>query len=437
MTTNVMNGPLPQQTGQHPRANGSPRLSAALIRGAQQFTEIFEKRTAILRADYEEQLRALTTQRDALLAILRGQRSQGPKEVADGSETEVLRAERSALLRERTDREQERATWDQERAEWNRERAMAQEERVHWNEERLMVEAERVRLDEERMRSNVEGTRWEENARERASLLEERNQWLRVRKDLEDELSRVRHELQVCKVGYGSLQEQLALKNTSIMALETRVRQLEEAGAPGVRAYADADRTKDQQEVFDPLAFIRSPARSTTLATISAHSTTLSVKSPSLDLLSTQVRPGSPPLLPFPFDAAFNLSPTFSYSLPPSQLGGPAPPSPTVTFPVDSPPPSSKSSIASNLCHDSLVTDDPTPAEGSGSPQPATSVTVTPPRRLVIRVPPSTRKSFKTSLPHFTEEERRSIVHVPRQPESDDDNDELNTASDAARTVQD
>lgn len=212
--------------------NGPPRISAALIRGAQQLTEIFEKRTAILRADYEEQLRALTAQRDALLTILRGQRSQGPKEVADGAEAEILRVERAALLRERTDRDQERAAWDQERAEWNRERVMAQEERAHWNEERLMVEAERVRLDEERAKSNIEGTRWEENAGERASLLEERNQWLRVRKDLEDELSRVRRELQVCKVGYGSLQEQLAVKNASIMALETQVRQLEEVGSP-------------------------------------------------------------------------------------------------------------------------------------------------------------------------------------------------------------
>ena len=204
-----------------------------------------------------------------------------------------------------------------------------------------------------------------------------------------------------------------------------------------MRAHADADGTEDQQEVFDPLVYIRSLARSTTLATISASSTTLSVKSPSLDPSSTQVRPGSPPLLPFPFDAAFNLSPTFSFSLPPSQLDGPAPPSPTVTFRLNDPPSPSKSNIASDSYGDSLVTDISTLVEESGSSQSATSIMVTPPRRLVIRLPPSggkTRKPLKPSPPHFTEEGRRTIVHVPRQPESDDENDESNTASDAARS---
>nr|VWP02525.1 FAD-binding monooxygenase BOA2 (EC (Botcinic acid biosynthesis cluster A protein 2) [Ganoderma boninense] len=430
--------------GGHPKASGTPRISAALIRGAQQFTNIFEIRTAALRADYEERIRALTAQRDALLGASQGQPFQGLAAPAEGSEIEALRAERAIFLRERADRERERTAWDQERAEWHQERARAQEERVSWNEERLLVEAERVRLDEERTRGNVEGTRWDENTllltREHAALLEERKQWLRIRKDLEDELSRVRHELQVTKVGYGTLQEQLASKNVSIMTLETRVRQLEEAGASGVRAHADADGAEDQQDVFEPLDFIRSPARSTTLATISAQSSTLSVKSPSLQPISTQVRPESPPPLPFPFDAVLNLSPTFSRSLLPSQLDGPAPPSPSVIFRLDCPPSPTKSSVASNVCDNSLITDVPTLVEGSGNSRSATSIMVTPPRRLVIRIPPSrekTRKSFKPSPPQFTEEERRSIVFVPRQPESDDDNNELGAAPDTTRTVQD
>lgn len=112
---------------------------------------------------------------------------------------------------------------------------MVQVEPANWNEERLMVEAERVRWDEERARNNVERMRWKENTsrltKERDSVLEEHEQCQRVRKALEDELSRVLHELQVSKVGYGSLQEQLASKNTSIMALETRVRQFEEVSS--------------------------------------------------------------------------------------------------------------------------------------------------------------------------------------------------------------
>ncbi|PIL23616.1 hypothetical protein GSI_14929 [Ganoderma sinense ZZ0214-1] len=415
MSSNVVEGSLPQQTlpGAYPKANGPPRLSGALMRGAQRLTDIFEIRTATLKADYEERIRALTAQRDALLAASQGQPFQGSTKLADGSEMEALHSERSMFLRERADRERDRMAWDRERAEWNKERARAQEERASWNEERLLVEAERVRLDEERTRGNVEGTRWEETnlllTRERASLLEERNQWLRVRRDLEDELSRVRHELQVTKVGYGTLQEQLALKNASVMALETRVRQLEEAGALGVRPHADADGTEDQQEVFDPLDYIRSPARSTTLATISTQSSTLSVKSPSLDPVSTQ-------------------------------LARPAPSPPAVTFLLDCPPSPTKANIASGICDDSLTTDVPTLVEGSDvHSQSATSVMVTPPRRLVIRIPPSggkTRKSLKPPPPQLTAEERRSIVFVPRRPDSDDDNDELDAASDPARTVQ-
>lgn len=235
MTNNVMNGPMAQQTAQGglPRASGPPRLSAALIRGAQKLTELFEKRTAVLRANYEEQIRALTTQRDTLLAASQGQTSQASTTNAvDRSELEALRTERSVFLRERADRERERVSWDQERAQWNKERALVQVEPANWNEERLMVEAERVRWDEERARNNVERMRWKENTsrltKERDSVLEEHEQCQRVRKTLEDELSRVLHELQVSKVGYGSLQEQLASKNTSIMALETRVRQFEE-----------------------------------------------------------------------------------------------------------------------------------------------------------------------------------------------------------------
>ncbi|KAI1784870.1 hypothetical protein LXA43DRAFT_1040670 [Ganoderma leucocontextum] len=442
MSTKVMNGPAPQQAvqGGHSRAGDSPRLSAALIRGAQKLTELFEKRTAALRADYEQRIRVLTTERDALLAASRGQTSQVPTEAADGSELEALRAEHLVLLRERADREQERAAWDQERAEWNKERAMAQGERANWKEERLMVEAERARWVEKRTMNN-ERTRWEESlTRERDSLLEEREQCREVCKDLEDELSRVRHELQVSKTGYGSLQEQLAFRNASVMALETRVRQLEEAGAPGVRAHTNADGTEDQQEVFNPLAYIRSPARSTTLPTISAQTTTLSLKSPLLDPVSTQVRCGSPPLLPFPFDAVLNLSPTFSHSLPPSQLDGSAPPSPTVTFRLDSATSPTKSTVADSIHDDSPITDFPTLVEGSGGSRSATSVITTPPRRLVIRIPPSaenTRKSLKPSPPRFTEEERRSIVHVPRQPEPDDDEDGSSTALDAAKIIQD
>ena len=206
--------------------------------------------------------------------------------------------------------------------------------------------------------------------------------------------------------------------------------------------HADADGTEDQQEVFDPLDYIRSPARSTTLATISTQSSTLSVKSPSLDPTSTQVRPGSPPLLPFPFDTMLNLSPTFSYSLPPAQLAGPAlpDPSPAVTLRLDCPPSSTKSSAASDICDDSLATDVPTLVEGSGThSRSATSVMVTPPRRLVIRIPPSggkSRKSLKPPPPRLTEEERRSIVFVPRLPDSDDDNDELDAASNTTGVVQ-
>ncbi len=203
-----------------------------------------------------------------------------------------------------------------------------------------------------------------------------------------------------------------------------------------MRAHANADGTEEQQEVFDPLVFIQSPTRSTTFATISAQSTTLSVKSPSLDPVSTQVRSRSPPLLPFPFDAMFNLSPTFSHSLPSSQLDAPAPPSPAVTFQLDNPPSPTKSSVASSIHDDFLITDFPTLVERSSGSRSAT----TPPRRLVIRIPPSaekTRKSFKPSLPRFTEEERRIIVDVPRQPESDDEDGSDTATSDAAKIVHD
>ena len=196
---------------------------------------------------------------------------------------------------------------------------------------------------------------------------------------------------------------------------------------------------EDQQEVFNPLAFIHSPVRSMTLPTISTQSTRLSLKSPSLDPVSMQVRCASPPLLPFPFDAMLNLSPTFSNSLPPPQLDGPAPRSSTVTLHLDNPPSPTKSNSA-DIHSGVLITDFPPFMEESGGAQSATSVITTPPRRLVIRIPPSVekpRKSLKPSPPHFTEEERRSIVHVPREPESGDDNNGSNIAPDAIQTIQD
>ena len=162
-----------------------------------------------------------------------------------------------------------------------------------------------------------------------------------------------------------------------------------------------------------------------------------------------QVR--SPPLVPFPFDSTLNLSPTFSLPLLPPQLDldAPVPQSPTGPLPIGTPSSSSKSSVAEGV-HDDVPMDDAPTDAPAGPPsntepgsslrsQSSASVATAPTRRLVIRIPPPTgkiRKPLKPLPPRFTEAERRDIVRIPRLPESDDEQDGTDAASDDDESVE-
>ncbi|TBU39842.1 hypothetical protein BD309DRAFT_1021862 [Dichomitus squalens] len=432
---------MPTKPPAAPAPGGTPRVSAALIHGAQQLSDIFERRTAVLKAHYEERIRAITAERDILLAATQTQaRDTGPH--PDASELEALRAERLTWLQERAQHEQQRKLWEQERQSWALERAKLGEERVARDAERVQREETVARL-----------------THERDLVLQEREQRHKAHQDLLDEMASLRHELQVNKSGYGALQEQLALRNSSMLALETRVRQLEaersgfsghagsptEANAPVAPPHDDADGVEGQQTTFDPLDFTRSPlhspARSSTLLTTEGTMSTLESHSPH----PTPMQVCSPPLVPFPFDSTLNLSPTFSRSLPPLQLDAPVPQSSTITLRLDTPSSPAKSTIGGSV-HGDVFMDDaaagPVSVSGSSSSfrsRSSTSVVATPSRRLVIRIPLSNgniRKPLKPLPPRFTEEEKLDVVHVPRLPESDDDDDGTDTASSDDESVE-
>lgn len=118
------------------------RVSPALVHGAQLFTAIFEHRTKELRAHYDEQIRALTQERDALAAKAK---ESAHTELAQ--EVISLRAERGQWLVERSHWEAERASWREQVMKWAEERnemAKSREEQLRRQSE-LAQEVQRLR----------------------------------------------------------------------------------------------------------------------------------------------------------------------------------------------------------------------------------------------------------------------------------------------------
>ena len=194
-------------------SSSNPPVSQALLRGAQQLSELFQSHHAALRTEYEERIRALTAERDALLAARQTQTSQPSQDVApypDASELEALRAEQFVWRQEQSKHMQERAAWSQERAQY-------QQERESWALESAKMDAERVQWQGTVARLT----------QERDTILREREESRMATQHLQDELAGLRHELQVSKTGYGILQGQLASRNASLLAQETRIRHLE------------------------------------------------------------------------------------------------------------------------------------------------------------------------------------------------------------------
>lgn len=162
-----------------------PQISQALLQGALEISAIFERRVTDLRADYENIIRALVQERDALLA--RSNANTGPE--VNGPLIEELEA-----LRMQSE------SWRQERAQLERTLADYTNERANSAQERARLEQECEELRQAR----------EELQNERTALLQECGR-IQSEKDIKLQES----------------QEIITAKDASIQELEARVRWLE------------------------------------------------------------------------------------------------------------------------------------------------------------------------------------------------------------------
>ncbi|KAI0676572.1 hypothetical protein C8Q78DRAFT_998380 [Trametes maxima] len=264
-----------------------------------------------------------------------------------------------------------------------------QEEREQWEQTRADLECTQAdyaskssKWEEERNAILEERKLMEE---ERAQLQRERGEWQKERDAMQNEIQRVQSESDK------KLRELVVTKDAVIATLETRVRALESTqnGSPGLSSSL-------QQNHVNSLDVFRSTPQSMTLADMSSTlGTTTPTKSPSLDSMPMQIngQPGqimSPPMSPTT-TLRGGRSPSMGGS---STLG---------TFPS-----------ISNM-----------------------STSESTPRRLVIRVPPSTgkaRKPIKPPVSPGTEQERNTVAHVPPSRDSSDTGSPAKSSSGSTST---
>ncbi|KAI0367682.1 hypothetical protein BV20DRAFT_970246 [Pilatotrama ljubarskyi] len=378
----IMNGAEPSRAKapSAPRRDGErpEHLSQALLEGARELSALFEKRVASIRADYEEKIRALMQERESLI-------------LGGGSAKHTQLAEAPDAF------QQERESWQQDRAEWRRTQAQHASERESWEKERqsLLEERDKLRQEAEALRKAREG--WQ---KERAILQQQLEQ------------ARLEHETK--------LEELTAATTATIEGLQLRVQWLE--GGPEARLHSAIDQIQ-----FNSLDIFQSPPRSATYAGMSSTlGTSTPIRSPSQDPMAMQV--GTPPPMSFPFDVGSELDWLFAPDLhdqvdgpPPAQSppksptlslrGGPSPPrSPTVTARGGHSPPKSPT-ITLRGGQSPAASRTPAPFSVVRASQSSSE-----PKRLFIRVPPSTgkpRKPIKPPPSPPTEEERNLVVHVP------------------------
>ncbi|EIW55260.1 uncharacterized protein TRAVEDRAFT_66522 [Trametes versicolor FP-101664 SS1] len=240
-----MNGtPSTVPTDHHAEMQRPPQISQALLQGALEISAIFERRVTDLRADYENTIRALVQERDALLA--RSNANTGPE--VNGPLIEELEA-----LRMQSE------SWRQERAQLERTLADYTNERANSAQERTRLEQECEKLRQAR----------EELQNDRTALLQECGR-IQSEKDIKLQES----------------QEIITAKDASIQELEARVRWLESMQA----ASPSQPPTVLDQNQFDPVDIFQSPLRLEAYATMSSTLGTMTpIKSPSLDSVPMQV----------------------------------------------------------------------------------------------------------------------------------------------------
>ncbi|KAI0350893.1 hypothetical protein OH77DRAFT_1593282 [Trametes cingulata] len=379
----VMNGAEPNHAKALPAR--PEQISQALLDGARELSALLEKRVATLRAEYEDRLRALTQERDGLLAKL-----------GDGSANIARSAEDFDAF------QQERASWQQDRAEWWRLQARHVTERGAWEEERRLLVEERDRLRQEA-----------------EELRKAREEWESERVSLRQQLEQAQLEQEK------QLQELAAAKIATIDGLEAQVQWLEAAqNDPGAQLDAGFNPSE-----FDPLNILQSPPRSTTYAGMSSTlGTSTPARSPSQDPMAMQVRTPPPTFLPLDVgwefdwylaplpdaqvDAPRPQSPSKSPTL--SLRGGQSPPKPTVIRDHGAQSPPKSPTITLRGGQSPATARSPTMSSVARTSQ--SSSLKSAPTRLFIRVPPSTGKTRKPIKPPPsppTEEERKLIVHVP------------------------
>ncbi|KAI0739125.1 hypothetical protein C8Q80DRAFT_1275293 [Daedaleopsis nitida] len=367
---------VPPPVPPHPTDHASPvpllQTSHALFRGAQSLMALIEIRTAAVQAEYEERIRVLLQERDALSAQARDQ----PVGAASNAELIALRREREV---------------------WQQQRIMWEDERKKWIEERAAIVCQR---DEDAKRRH--------EAEEQAGRL--RAELLRLHADNE----------RLTALASGS-------------RMQTPQARLPDGVDPsdGVGITANSD----LEENFDLTPFIRSPTSSTTVTlpslSSSASSTMSSISSPPhdssppRDSLAMEVR--SPPLLPFPFDSVrvSSVFPHSSFRTWSDEQLGPHSPTPTArsseaTLSTQSPTPvpSSGSATRSTPLSDAAGISN---SRGSSAQAPIAS------RTLKIRIPTSeepVRIPIKPR-PSVLLGEKMEVVTIPRLGIPDEEEDEL------------